>query len=243
MENKIALVLGVGAENGIGGAICKKMASKDYHVIVVGRTISKLNFLVDTIRTLGGKATPLTADLSIESEIISVFEEVDAINGRLSFVTFNAGNAFRSETLKMTAEFFEEAWRICCLGGFVSGREATKRLCDFGQGTIIFTGATASIKARPPFLAFSSAKFGLRAVASGLAREFGPKGIHIAHAIIDGGVEGEIIRNRAPERIKAAGENGMLNPCEIANTYWQLHCQHPSAWSFEIDLRPYKEVF
>mgnify|MGYP000408197881 FL=1 len=108
---------------------------------------------------------------------------------------------------------------------------------------VLFTGATASLKARPPFLAFASAKFGLRAVASGLAREYGPKGVHVSHVIIDGGINGDVIRNKAPERIKSAGANGMLNPSAIAETYWQLHLQHPSAWSFEVDLRPFKEVF
>ena len=165
------------------------------------------------------------------------------MNEELAFVCYNAGNAFRCETTEMTAAFFEEAWRICCLGGFVSGREAAARLGACGSGTIVFTGATASLKARPPFLAFASAKFGLRAVASGLAREYGPKGVHVSHVIIDGGINGDVIRNKAPERIKSAGESGMLNPSAIAETYWQLHLQHPSAWSFEVDRRPFKEVF
>ena len=241
--NSISLILGVGAEDGIGGALCKKAASSGHQVVIVGRTKKKLDMLAESILASGGLAIPIKADLSIESEIVSVFEQVDGMDGRLSFVTFNAGNSFRHDTLEMSATFFEEAWRICCFGGFIAGREAARRLSAIDGGTIVFTGATASIKSRPPFLAFASAKFALRAVASGLAREFGPKGVHIAHVIIDGGVNGQIIRSRAPDRITAAGENGMLDTSAIADSYWQLYLQHPSAWSFEIDLRPFKEVF
>ncbi len=240
---EIAVILGVGAEDGIGGALCKRAAQHGYHVVAVGRTQKKLTRVVEVIVSNGGDASGITADLSQEREIVSVFEQIDALGGQLSFVSYNAGNSFRQETANITASFFEEAWRICCLGGFVAGREAAKRLSKQGVGTIIYTGATASIKARPPFLAFASAKFGLRAVAAGLAREFGPQGVHIAHVIIDGGINGEIIRDRAPDRIATAGENGMLLPHTIAESYWQLHLQHPSAWSFELDLRPFKEVF
>ena len=243
MANQIALILGVGAEDGIGGALCKRAAQDGYHVVAVGRTEEKLRKIVGAINNNGGNASFLVVDLTKESEIVSLFMEIDNMNEELAFVCYNAGNAFRCETTEMTAAFFEEAWRICCLGGFVSGREAAARLGAYGSGTIVFTGATASLKARPPFLAFASAKFGLRAVASGLAREYGPKGVHVSHVIIDGGINGDVIRNKAPERIKSAGENGMLNPSAIAETYWQLHLQHPSAWSFEVDLRPFKEVF
>lgn len=243
MTALIALILGVGAEDGIGGALCKRAAEEGYHVVVVGRTAEKLSTIVETIVSGGGKASSIKADLSSEPEIISVFQKVDEMDGKLFFVGYNAGNSFRCETLEMTAEFFEEAWRICCFGGFVAGREAATRLARQGKGSLIFTGATASIKARPPFLAFASAKFGLRAVASGLAREFGPQGVHVGHVIIDGGVNGAIIRGKAPDRVDAAGENGMLAPIAIAEAYWQLHLQHPSAWSFEVDLRPFKETF
>ena len=239
----IALILGVGVEDGIGGALCKRAAQEGYHVVAVGRTPKKLSKIAEAISAEEGIASSITADLSRESEIISVFKQVDEMDGKLSFVGYNAGNSFRCETSEMTAEFFEEAWRICCLGGFIAGREAATRLGRQGEGSLIFTGATASIKARPPFLAFASAKFGLRAVASGLAREFGPQGVHVGHVIIDGGVNGEIIRGRAPDRVEAAGENGMLSPNAIAEAYWQLHLQHPSAWSFETDLRPFKEIF
>ena len=243
MANEIALILGVGAEDGIGGALCKRAARDGNHVVAVGRTDEKLKKIVEAIKDTGGDASRLVVDLTKEPEILSLFEKVDEMKGTLTFVGYNAGNAFRCETDQMTAAFFEEAWRICCLGGFISGREAAKRLSANGSGTIVFTGATASLKARPPFLAFASAKFGLRAVASGLAREYGPKGVHIAHVIIDGGINGNVIRTKAPDRITAAGENGMLDPIAIADTYWQLHLQHPSAWSFEVDLRPFKEVF
>jgi NAD(P)-dependent dehydrogenase (short-subunit alcohol dehydrogenase family) len=143
----------------------------------------------------------------------------------------------------MSGHVFEDVWRVTCLGGFIAGREAAKRLAALGQGTLVFTGATASIKARPPFLAFASAKAGLRAVAAGLAREFGPKNVHVGHVIIDGGVDGAIRRKRIPADAETAGENEILSPDAIAESYWQLHLQHRSAWSFEIDLRPFSEVF
>ena len=243
MTNQIALILGVGAEDGIGGALCKRAAQDGYHVVAVGRTEEKLQKIVEVINNNNGNASCFIVDLTKEPEIISLFSKIDNMTGKLAFVCYNAGNAFRCETAEMTAAFFEEAWRICCLGGFVSGREAAARLSAHETGTIVFTGATASLRARSPFLAFASAKFGLRAVASGLAREYGPKGVHVSHVIIDGGINGDVIRNKAPERIQSAGENGMLNPSAIAETYWQLHLQDPSAWSFEVDLRPFKEVF
>ena len=218
MANQIALILGVGAEDGIGGALCKRAAHDGYHVVAVGRTEEKLRKIVGVINNNGGNASSLVVDLTKEPEIVSLFMEIDNMNEELAFVCYNAGNAFRCETTEMTAAFFEEAWRICCLGGFVSGREAAARLGARGSGTIVFTGATASLRARPPFLAFASAKFGLRAVASGLAREYGSKGVHVSHVIIDGGINGDVIRNKAPERIKSAGENGMLNPSAIAES-------------------------
>ena len=243
MPKKIALILGVGAKDGIGGALCDKAAGEGYHVVAVGRTEEKLNIVSEIIRKNGGSITPLVADLAKEQEIIKIFDKLDTMTETLSFVTYNAGNNFREETLKMDSKFFEEAWRICCFGGFIAGREAARRLSALGEGSILFTGATASLRSRPPFVAFASAKAGLRAVASGLAREFNPLGVHVAHVIIDGGINGDIIRGRAPERIKDAGENGMLLPQAIADNYWQIHLQHRSTWSFEIDLRPYKEVF
>ena len=243
MTQAIALILGVGAAEGIGGALCLRASNAGHHVVAVGRTREKLDALVTRIKTIGGSAEGHVADLSDAAAINNLFESTDSLGGNLNFVVYNAGNSFRHTTADMSEEFFEEAWRICCFGGFVAGRAAANRMAENTKGSILFTGATASVKSRPPFIAFAAAKAGLRATAAGLAREYGPKGVHIAHVIIDGGVEGAIRRKRLPKKADNAGTNELLSPSAIAEAYWQLHLQHPSAWSFEMDLRPFNEVF
>ena len=243
MTHSIALILGVGAGEGIGGALCLRAANAGYHVVAVGRTRKKLDALVTRIRAIGGSAECKVADLSDAGSIKDLFQSIDSLDGSLNFVVYNAGNSFRHTTADMPNNFFEEAWRICCFGGFIAGRAAANRMALKSEGTILFTGATASVKSRPPFIAFAAAKAGLRATAAGLAREYGPNGVHIAHVIIDGGVEGAIRRKRLPKGEDSAGRNELLSPSAIAEAYWQLHLQHPSAWSFEIDLRPFNEVF
>ena len=143
----------------------------------------------------------------------------------------------------MSDDFFEDLWRICCFGGFLVGRESARRMLPQGSGSVLFTGATASIRARPPFTAFASAKSALRSVAQGMAREFGPQGIHVAHVIIDGVIDGDQVNGRFPALKEQKGEEGMLNIEAIADAFWMLHTQHPSTWSQEIDLRPSKEAF
>jgi NAD(P)-dependent dehydrogenase (short-subunit alcohol dehydrogenase family) len=143
----------------------------------------------------------------------------------------------------MDDAFFENVWRLCCFGGFLVGRESARRMVPQGSGSILFTGATASIRARPPFTAFASAKAALRAVAHGMAREFGPQGIHVGHVIIDGGIDGDQINSRFPGYKEKKGDLGMLDIDAIADAFWTLHTQHPSAWTLELDLRPYKETF
>ena len=243
MPDSIATVIGVGAENGLGAALCRRAAKAGHHVVIAGRTASKLASLVDSLTAGGGSATAQVVDVTREDQITALFATLDDMPGTLDLVAYNAGNAFVQDTLTMTGQYFEDAWRVCCYGGFLTGREAGKRLAERGQGSILFTGATASIRSRPPYLAFASAKAGLRAVASGLARELGPKGVHVGHVIIDGGIDGERLNSKAPDLKAKLGEDGMLDPDAIAESYWQLHRQHPSAWTFELDLRPFKESF
>ncbi|MDB5378881.1 MAG: gdhII1, partial [Rubritepida sp.] len=161
----------------------------------------------------------------------------------LEIVVFNAGVNVRTPFRDLSVETFEEAWRTNTLGGFVVGREAARRMVPKGRGTLIFTGATASLRGAANFAAFASAKAGLRAIAQSAARELGPLGLHVAHAVIDGGIDGERLRSRRPERVATAGEDGLLSIDAIAEAYWQLHRQHRSAWTLELDLRPYKEAF
>ena len=243
MSHSIALILGVGALEGIGGALCLKAASAGFHVIAAGRTPEKLDTIVGTVRANGGTAEGCVVDLSEATAIKKMFKKIDYHDGNLKFVVYNAGNSFRHSTADMTSDFFEDAWRICCFGGFIAGQAAANRMASGTGGSLLFTGATASMRARPPFIAFAAAKAALRATAAGLAREYGPKGVHVGHIIIDGGVEGAIRRKRLPREKDSAGENELLDPTAIAEAYWQLHLQHRSAWSFEIDLRPFNELF
>jgi NAD(P)-dependent dehydrogenase (short-subunit alcohol dehydrogenase family) len=156
---------------------------------------------------------------------------------------YNAGNNRWGNFLEMEAEFFESVWRVTCLGGFLVGREAARRMVASGAGSILFTGATASIRARPPFIAFASAKAGLRAIAQSMARELGPQNVHVAHVVIDGGIKGEQILGRFPGYAEQKGEDGMLDIDAIADAFWFLHTQQRSAWTHELDLRPFKEPF
>lgn len=243
MTQKIALIIGAGAERGLGAAIARKAADEGRRVVIAARRPETVDALANAICKAGGSAEGLTVDVTDEEKVEGLFSTIDAMNCELELVAYNAGNAFTKDTLTISAEYFTSAWQVCCLGGFLCGREAGKRMKSQHRGTILFTGATASLKARPPFMAFASAKAGLRAVASAFARELGPDGVHVAHIIIDGGIDGDRLNDRNPALRQKMGENGMLDPDAIASTYWQIHLQHPSAWSFEADLRPFKETF
>ncbi len=243
MAKKIALIVGVGEAKGLGASLCRRAASDDYHVVVVGRTAEKIEKVAAAINQGGGAASIHVADVTDEAQVMKMFEAVDALPDELDCVVSNVGNAFVHDTLTMPADFFEQAWRIGCYAGFLIGREAGKRLAERGQGTILFTGATASLKSRGPFVAFASAKAGLRAVAGGLARDLGPHGVHIGHVIVDGIIDGEQIRQRMPDLKDRLGPDGMMRPDAIAESFWQLHLQDRSAWTFELDLRPFKESF
>ena len=243
-EQKTAVVVGVGAEAGLGAALCKRFAREGHHVFIAGRTQPRVDALADTIKADGGRATAVTTDTTREDEIIRLFDAAERDgNGVLDLVVYNAGNNLLTPILELTAGVFEQMWRGACLGGFLVGREAGRRMLPRGHGTLLFSGATASVKGRPPFTAFASAKAGLRSLAQTMARDWGPQGLHVAHVVIDGGINGELLNTRAPEFAKQKGEDGLLDLDAIADTYWHLYCQHKTAWSHEVDLRPYKEPF
>ena len=243
-DEKRAIVVGVGAEAGLGAALCARVAREGLHVFIAGRTAERVETLAAAIRARGGAATAVATDTTNEADVTRLFDTVERGRpGALDLVVYNAGNNQWKTLLEMDAAFFEEVWRVGCFGGFLVGREAARRMIPNGRGTIIFTGATASIRARPPFTAFASAKAGLRAIAQALARELGPQGIHVAHVIIDGGIKGERILGRFPEFAQMKGQDGMLEIDAIADTYWHLYTQHRTAWTHEVDLRPFKEPF
>lgn len=235
-------VAGVGASAGLGAAVARRFARAGLVAVVTGRTASKLEAVAREIREAGGVAHVAPADVGSESDVIAAAKKVAEL-GPLAAAVFNAGTMIAKPSLELSAADFEETLRINTLGGFLFGREALRLLAPLGRGTLVFTGATGSLRGRPPFAAFAAAKAGLRSVAQTLAREFGPRGIHVAHVVIDGAIDGERVRTRAPERIAQLGSDGLLQPDAIAETYYQLHQQHRSAWAHELDLRPYKESF
>ncbi|MET0342092.1 MAG: SDR family NAD(P)-dependent oxidoreductase [Polyangiales bacterium] len=241
-QTEIAWVAGVGARLGLGAAIARRFAQAGLKVAVTGRTEAKLAAVVAEIREQGGDAVALRGDVSREEDITGALARIGEL-GTLRVGVFNPADAVRAPSLELSAADFEAAWRISTLGGFLFGREVLRVLAPLGQGSLLFTGATASLRGRPPFGAFAAAKAGLRSVAQTFAREFGPKGVHVAHVIVDGGIDGERLRARNPQRALDVGGDGLLALDALAEVYAQLHAQHRSAWTHELDLRPYKETF
>ncbi|HUH83833.1 MAG TPA: SDR family NAD(P)-dependent oxidoreductase [Stellaceae bacterium] len=246
MTMPTALVVGVGAEQGLGAALCRRFAAAGHHVLVAGRTGEKIEAVTRAILAMGGSAAPLVTDTTSERDVLGAFDRAMAPGAGLApadLIVYNAGNNRRLDFRELGAETFEEFWRVGCFGGFLVGREAARRLVALGRGTLIFTGASASLRGKPGFAHFAAAKAGLRAIAQSMAREFGPQGIHVAHVVIDGGIRGERLLSRVPRLLEERGADGLLGIEAIAEAYWQIHRQPRSAWTHEIDLRPYKEMF
>ncbi len=241
-QQPVVWVAGVGASAGLGGALARRFAKAGFVAAITGRNGERLNRVAAEIRDSGGRAVALAGDVSGESDVQSLARRVSEL-GQLEVAVFNAGNAERAPSLELTADAFEQAWRSSTLAGFLFAREVIKSFLPRKQGALFFTGATASLRGKPPFAAFAAAKAGLRSLSQSFAREFGPQGIHVAHIVIDGGIDGERLRSRAAERVAQAGPDGLLNLEAIAEVYFQLHLQHRSAWTQELDLRPYKEPF
>ena len=241
-ETDTALVVGVGASQGLGAASARRFARAGLHVVVAGRTEEKVRLVADEICASGGSAEAVVGDAAIEEDAIR-FVETASAKGELSLVLQNSGSNRRDAFTELAVSDFQAIWREHCLAGFLVGRESAKSMLTRGRGTILFTGATGSLRGGATFAAFAAAKAGLRAVAQSMARELGPHGIHVAHVIIDGGIAGARLKARMPEIEKARGPDGLLSIDAIAETYWQLHLQHRSAWTFEQDLRPWSEKF
>jgi NAD(P)-dependent dehydrogenase (short-subunit alcohol dehydrogenase family) len=240
---RAAIVIGVGASAGLGAALARRMAREGLHVFVAARNAERLEALAAALRGDGFAASAVAMDATQPADVAGLFDAVAAVAEAPELVVYNAGNAHVSPFLDTGDAAFEAVWRLGCFGGFLAGREAVRRMLPRGSGTVLFTGATASLRARPPFTAFASAKAGLRAVAHGMAREFGPQGLHVAHVVIDGAIDGDQLNRRIPQLKERLGPDGMLAPDALAEAYWQLHVQPRSAWTLELDLRPYKEQF
>ena len=235
-------VIIIGAGPGLGSSLARKFAKEGHHVFVVRRErhSEELNSLCDEIKESGGSATAIPSDAREEEQVISLFSEV-AKSGPIDCVIFNIGANVFFSIEETTSRVFRKIWEMGTFAGFLVGREAAKHMKD--KGTIIFTGATASMRGGSGFAAFSSAKFGLRAVAQSLARELGPKGIHVAHTVIDGAIDHPWIKENFPDIYKLKEVDGILNPDDIAEAYYNLHLQEKTAWTHELDLRPYMEKF
>ena len=245
MGQPTAVVFGVGTERGIGGAVCKRFAREGYHVIVAGRTPAKIDEVVKSIQAEGkGSAESLPTDVTNEASVTAAFDRaMNPGGGRepADVVISNAGNNAIIDFTKLTAAQFEDFWRVGCFSGFLVGREAARRLVPLGRGTVIFTGASGSMRGKPGFAHFAAAKAGLRMISQSMAREYGPKGIHVAHVVVDGGIDGDRLRVFVPQMVERLGTEGLLGPEAIVENYWMLHKQPKSAWTQELDLRPYKE--
>ena len=240
-KNKSVLVLGVGPEQGLGVALCKKFAEEGYDVIGCGRNSENMSSLKE-ISVSKGSIRGMVADVTNEDDVTRIFNELDETETDLESVIYNAGNNNAKPFLEMDLAFFEDLWNVCVKGAFLISQQAIPRLLPKG-GSLMFTGATASIRSKPPFTAFASAKSAERSLAQGLAREFGPQGIHVAHVIIDGIIDGDKVNLRFPDFANSKGDDGKLNIDAIAENFLMLHKQHKSTWSFEIDIRPWSETW
>ncbi len=237
-----AVIIGVGPVEGLGASLGKHAAKAGLHAVVAGRTESSLDVVVKNIRSGGGSASCVVADTTSEDAVKNLISVAEA-EGPIELAIYNAGNNYPGDFIEMEAAYFEEAWRVCTLGGFLFSREAIRTMLPRGKGSLLFTGASASMRGRPGFAAFTMAKAGLRALAQSLAREFNPQGIHVGHIVIDGGIHGEKIISRYPEFAAQAGEDGLIGLDGIAEAFMYMHRQPRNAWTHELDLRTHKENF
>lgn len=234
-------ILVVGAGDATGGAIARRFAREGYVACVTRRTADRLQPLVDRIRADGGEAHAFGSDARKEEAMVELVERIEADVAPIEVAVFNIGGNVRHGITETTARVYFKVWEMACFGGFLMGREVAKRMLPRGRGTIVFTGATASLRGREGFAAFAGAKHALRALAQSMARELWPRGIHVAHTVIDGAIDTEFIRTNWPERYATRDRGGILDPEHIAETYWQIHCQPRDAWTHETELRPWIE--
>lgn len=236
-------IIVVGAGDALGGAIARRFAREGFEAVIIRRNADQLQPLAETIRAEGGKAHPFGVDARNEEQMVALFDAVEEKIAPIEACVFNIGANVRFPIAETTSRVFFKVWEMACFSGFLAGREAAKKMVPRGHGSIIFTGATASVRGGTGFAAFSSAKHGLRALSQSMARELGPKGIHVAHTIIDGAIDTAWIAENFPDRYALKDQDGILNPAHIADAYWNLHTQPRDAWTHELDLRPWMETF
>lgn len=240
MNDKKAILV-IGAGDATGGAIAERFAREGYVACVTRRQADKLQPLVDRIRAAGGEAHGFGSDARKEDEMVALVQRIESEIAPIEVAVFNIGANVRFPITETTARVYFKVWEMACFAGFLMGREAARVMLPRGRGTIIFTGATASLRGRDGFAAFAGAKHALRALAQSMARELWPKGIHVAHPVIDGAIDTDFIRTQFPERYAAKAQDGIVNPEHIAQAYWQLHQQPRDAWTHETEIRPWME--
>jgi NAD(P)-dependent dehydrogenase (short-subunit alcohol dehydrogenase family) len=238
-DKRAALVVGAG--DATGGAIARRFAREGYATVCTRRELARLSPLLEQIRAEGGEAHGFGSDARVEAEAVELFERIERDIAPLEVLVFNIGANVNFPIRDTTERVYRKVWEMAALSGFLAGREAAKVMVPRGRGTIIFTGATASMRGGSGFSAFAGAKFALRALAQSMARELGPQGVHVAHAIIDGAIDTEWIAKNFPQRYALKDQDGILNPDHIADAYWMLHQQPRDAWTHELDLRPWME--
>jgi len=238
-EKPAALVVGAG--DATGGAIARRFAREGFTACVVRRKAESLKSLVARIEADGGRARAFGCDARREEQVIALIEEIERNIGPIEVFVFNIGANVAASILEETARKYFKIWEMASFAGFLTAREVARRMLVRERGTMLFTGAPASLRGSARFAAFAGAKHALRALAQSLARELGPKNIHVAHSIIDGAIDTAFIRENFPERYALKDQDGILNPDHIADAYWHIHTQPRDAWTFEFDLRPWME--
>jgi NAD(P)-dependent dehydrogenase (short-subunit alcohol dehydrogenase family) len=241
-DTKVALVIGAG--DSTGGAVARRFAREGFFTCVTRRHGDKLAPLVARIERDGGKARAIGSDARREEEVVALFETIERDVGSIEIVSFNVGGNVRFPIRETTTRVYTKVWEQSALAGFFAGREAAKVMVPRKRGTILFTGATASVRGGSGYAAFAGAKHALRALAQSMARELGPEGIHVAHVVVDGAIDTYNTRQRAPDTYETRKADGkILNPDSIAENYWNLYRQPRDAWTHELDLRPWAEAW
>jgi NAD(P)-dependent dehydrogenase (short-subunit alcohol dehydrogenase family) len=238
---RAALVIGAG--DATGGAIARRFAREGFIACVTRRNADKLEPLLQRIRSEGGTAHGFGSDARDETQMSELVATIERDIAPIEVAVFNIGANVRFNIAETTERVYRKVWEMGALAGFLMGREVAKAMLPRGRGTILFTGATSSLRGSAGFAAFAGAKHALRALAQSMARELGPQGIHVAHIVIDGAIDTAFIRENFPERYALKAQDGILDPDAIADSYWLLHQQQRSAWTHELDLRPWVEKF
>lgn len=231
------VIIGVGAINGLGAQLAIRFAKRGHHSIIAGRTDEKLSAVANEIQSAGGSCTSIIADATDEQSVQSLFKRISEIDGQLSLAVYNAGTNMPGQIVEMEASYFEHCWRSCCYGAFLFARSALQAMLPRGEGTLLFTGASASLRGRANFGAFNAAKGAQRLLAQSMAKEYAHRGIHVGHVVVDGAIAGDRFIQGRPEIAEKLGASGMIDISGIVDAYEFLYSQRPNAWSFEVDVR------